>query len=74
MNGNFSKWNKRITAWMLLLIGFYMGYMLYPMEYVLIFLGSGLAAIGLAVWQSVKHYQNMIKGNPPPDDEEDTPG
>lgn len=72
MNGNFSKWNKRITIWLLIIAGFYMGFMQYPAEYVLIFLGSGLSAIGLSVWQSIK--SNMIKGNPPKEDEEDTPG
>jgi hypothetical protein len=54
MNDKFSKWNKRITAYLLLITGFYMGLMQYPIEYVAIFLGSGLAAIGMAIWQGVQ--------------------
>ena len=67
---NFSKWNKRITAWLLLIAGFYMGIMQYEVSYVVIFLGSGLAAIGLSIWQSkgVK-----FGDHPPPDDDDDDP-
>ncbi len=50
----FSKWNKRITAWLLIIAGFVMAFLEYPTEYILIFLGSGLAAIGLSVWHSIK--------------------
>jgi hypothetical protein len=66
-NGKFSKWNKRITAWLLLIVGFYMGIMKFPIEYIMIFLGSGLAAIGLSVLQAVRG--NKTDDHPPPDDE-----
>jgi hypothetical protein len=67
MNGNFSKWNKRITIWLLLLAGFYMGYMEYSMEYLLIFLGSGLTAMGMTIFGK---SNGVIKDNPPPELEE----
>ena len=65
----FSKWNKRITAWLLLLAGFYMGFFEYAIEYVILFLCSGVAVIGLSIWQNVKTM--YTPGHPPPDDDED---
>lgn len=70
MNGKFSKWNKRITAWLLLLVGFYMGIMEYSIELVIIFLGSGLAAIGMSIYQNVKISSKDI----PPEDKDQKPG
>jgi hypothetical protein len=70
MNGKFSKWNKRITAWLLLIAGFYMGIMEYSIEYVLMFLGSGLAAIGLSIWQSVRSFKAP---EIPPEDKDQKP-
>jgi len=54
MNGKFSKWNKRCTAWILIIVGLYLTYEQYPIEYVLITLGSGLTAIGLSIWHNIK--------------------
>lgn len=69
---NFSKWNKRITIWLLLISGFYMGFYEYPLEYVAVFLGSGLTALGMTIF-GVK-INGKDKGNPPPEDEENPPG
>lgn len=45
MNENFSKWNKRITAWILLIVGIYTLLMQYDVVYVLISLGSAVFSI-----------------------------
>ena len=66
----FSKWNKRITAWLLIIAGFVMAFLEYETEYVLIFLGSGLAAIGLSVWQNVKNNGIKFGDLPPPKKEQ----
>jgi hypothetical protein len=66
MNGKFSKWNKRVTAWLLLIAGFYTGLITYVTEdgikevvyddsRVMLFLGSGLMAVGLWIYQGIKH-------------------
>jgi hypothetical protein len=54
MNDRWSKWNRRITIWALLLVGFYMGVMEYDILYVLTFLGSGLTAMGITVFGNFK--------------------
>ncbi len=46
----FSKWNRRITAWLLIAIGIYMGLKNYNLEIVIIFLGSGLSIIGYSIF------------------------
>ena len=69
---NFSKWNKRITSYILILIGVYMGIMKYEVTYVIIFLGTGLLNIGMAIYFNLK---NSVKiGDHPPPDDDPPPG
>jgi len=50
----FSKWNKRITAWVLILTGLYMFlFGDYETLNCVIVLGSGLTAIGLSIWHNI---------------------
>jgi hypothetical protein len=73
MNGKFSKWNKRLTVWALLIVGFYMGFMQYPIEYVGIFLINGMLGVGLSIYQNVKSGLGRPKvkfGDLPPKEKE----
>jgi len=65
MDNKWSIWSKRITSYILILVGIYMGLVSfkdspikYELVYVILFLGSGLINIGMSIYYKLKNGKN----------------